>query len=72
MFKYENIKEYFKGFIVGTTQTLVGHPFDTIKTRIQINNKIKFFQLYRGIIFPLLSHSITNSILFGSYDYFKK
>ena len=71
MFKHENIKEYFKGFVVGSTQTIFGHPFDTIKTKLQTNKKIDFFKLHRGISFPLLSHSITNSILFGSYNYFK-
>ena len=32
MFEHENIKEYFKGSAVGVTQTIFGHPFDTIKT----------------------------------------
>ena len=72
MFEYENIKEYFKGFFVGSTQTLVGHPFDTIKTKLQTNHKINFWKLHRGALFPLLSSSITNSIMFGSYDYFNK
>lgn len=72
MFEHENIKEYFKGSIVGVTQTIFGHPFDTIKTRLQTNNKIDVFKLHRGVSFPLLSSSLTNSVMFGSYDYFKK
>ena len=72
MFEYENIKEYFKGFVVGSTQTVIGHPFDTIKTKLQTNKKIDVFKLHRGVIFPLLSSSIINSIMFGSYDYFNK
>lgn len=72
MFECKNIKEYFKGFIVGSTQTVIGHPFDTIKTKLQTNQKINPLKLYRGVTFPLFSSSIINSIMFGSYDYFNE
>jgi solute carrier family 25 carnitine/acylcarnitine transporter 20/29 len=66
-----NIKEYIKGFLVGSTQTVIGHPFDTIKTNIQANKKVNILKLHRGIIFPLVSNSFINSVLFGSYDHFR-
>lgn len=72
MFENENIREYFKGFFVGSTQTLIGHPLDTIKTRIQANKKVNVLKLYRGMTYPLFSNSITNSIMFGTYNYFQQ
>ena len=51
-------------------QVLVGHPFDTIKTRIQSSKSINILTLHRGITFPLLSTSLINSVMFGSYGYF--
>ena len=62
--------DFVKGFLVGNAQTIVGHPFDTIKTILQTNNKINIFQLHRGMSFPLLSSSLINSIMFGGYGYF--
>lgn len=64
--------EYFKGFFVGCSQTIVGHPFDTVKTRIQAGQTIDINKLYRGISFPLITSCLTNSIMFGSYSYFRE
>lgn len=61
--------EFLKGFIVGSSQTISGHPFDTIKTNIQANRKIHLNKLYKGIFFPFISHSVINSFLFGFYSY---
>lgn len=66
----EYFKEYFRGFFVGCTQTFVGHPFDTAKTRIQAGQPIDVKKLYRGMSFPLLTSCLTNSIMFGSYSRF--
>ena len=30
---------FISSFIAGSFQTLMGHPLDTVKTRIQLNNK---------------------------------
>ena len=62
--------DFAKGFLIGNAQTIVGHPFDTIKTRIQSSKSINIFTLHRGITFPLLSTSLINSVMFGSYGYF--
>lgn len=35
-----NIKNFISGEISGLSIVLVGHPFDTIKTRIQYNKKV--------------------------------
>ena len=68
------------GFCAGLVQTIVGHPLDTIKTRIQIdNNNIKsvlnnfiknekILSLYKGALMPLIGNSILNSFLF-TYHY---
>ena len=61
--------EFFKGFIVGSSQIISGHPFDTIKTNIQANRKINFNKLYKGIFFPFISNSVINSLMFGCYSY---
>tara|TARA_B100000575_G_C23118558_1_gene646946 strand:- start:441 stop:1175 length:735 start_codon:yes stop_codon:yes gene_type:complete len=67
-------------FCAGLVQTIVGHPLDTIKTRIQIdNNNIKkvlnnikknenLLSLYKGGLMPLIGNSILNSFLF-TYHY---
>ena len=62
--------DFIKGFLIGNAQTIVGHPFDTIKTRIQGGKTINIFTLHRGVTFPLLTTSLINSIMFGSFGYF--
>ena len=67
-------------FCAGIVQTIIGHPLDTIKTRIQIdNNNIKkvlttiykndnILSLYKGALMPLIGHCLLNSFLF-TYQY---
>lgn len=61
---------FISSFIAGSVQTLIGHPFDTLKTQIQINkfNKLNKFiylsQLYRGAIPSLYAGCFQNGILF--------
>lgn len=69
-------------FIAGIAQTLIGHPFDTIKTYKQINptmninsvtnNLVKnngLFYLYRGFIPPLIGGCLQNSFIFSTENY---
>ena len=63
-------KDFLIGGLIGGSQGIVGHPFDTIKTQMQAGKQINFFKLHRGLSFPLLTSSLTNSIMFGSYSYF--
>ena len=70
------------GVVAGGCGIFVGHPFDTLKTRMQVG---KYFdtskqytriqtirQLYRGIVPPLLTAGFMQSINFSLYERFKK
>ena len=64
------MNEFLAGAVSGFSQTIVGHPLDTIKVRIQngVSTKgLKPSHYYRGVAYPLVSASIINSILFGTY-----
>lgn len=66
------MSDFFAGSISGLSQTLVGHPFDTIKVLIQNNRShtgLQFKDYYRGIMYPMISNSIINGILFPTYNY---
>lgn len=62
------------GFISGIVQTLIGHPFDTIKVYYQnsLKKKIKLTNLYRGISYPLLTNSCVTSLNFSVYSYMRE
>tara|TARA_B110000208_G_C11745874_1_gene421708 strand:- start:255 stop:932 length:678 start_codon:yes stop_codon:yes gene_type:complete len=67
--------DFYNGIIVGTVQTLIGHPFDTLKvlqqTGVTINyNNIYSTRLFRGILYPMCGSGLFNSIQFGTYQYF--
>ena len=59
------------GFFAGVTQTVIGHPFDTIKVLIQ--NKKPWYNIgmknyYRGFNYPLVGSIIINSVSFSSFE----
>lgn len=62
------MSEFYLGLSVGSVQTIIGHPLDTIKTNFQNNSKTKYciFNLYRGLSYPLTSSAIVNGFLFYS------
>ena len=65
------MSDFFAGACVGTSQALIGHPFDTVKVLIQ--NKRRWFGLplknyYRGWRFPLASGTIFNCTVFPIYE----
>lgn len=67
--------EYAIGYSVGITQTLVGYPLDTIKTRLQNSNVTRItpgVKLAVGIRFPLVNSTIINTMTFGNRDLFQK
>jgi solute carrier family 25 carnitine/acylcarnitine transporter 20/29 len=70
--------DFLYGMIGGFTGTLVSHPFDTIKTRIQSNTSkniidaVKMKRLYAGLPAPLFGIMMEKSIVFGSYNMAKK
>lgn len=66
-------------FLAGISQTLIGHPFDTIKTFKQVEykksvnditknliNKNGIFYLYRGFLPPLFGGCIQNCFIFST------
>lgn len=65
------MNDFYAGFLVGITQTIVGHPLDTIKVlyqnKLQINN-IKPSTLYRGWKFPMFSAGLFNCTVFPIYE----
>lgn len=64
----------FVGAIIGSSQTIMGHPLDTLKTikqnsdKIVKFNKFNIFSLYKGIKYPLIVNTIYNSSLFYLFD----
>lgn len=61
--------EFGVGVLIGGVQTIIGHPFDTIKILQQNKIKIKYASkiLYNGVSIPLIFNGLSNSIMFGMY-----
>jgi len=61
------------GAISGICGLVISHPFDTIKTHIQRNQKIHYDlrSLYKGISAPILGIGIEKAVVFGSYSNLK-
>ena len=65
------MNDYVYGGISGIFQTIVGHPFDTIKVYLQ-NGKVlryNYKSLIAGINYPIATSSLISSINFGTYNY---
>ena len=62
------IHDLIAGGISGTASVLVGHPFDTIKVRLQVGDKIgtNIRSLFLGMAAPLSTAAAVNAILFSS------
>lgn len=60
------MQDFFHGAISGVVQTIVGFPFDTLKIRIQ-NNERNIFEksLFSGISYPMRSSVANCAITFG-------
>lgn len=79
-----NSKESIAGANAGLIGTILGFPFDTIKTRMQTTNLSMFLCIekiysdygfvgfYRGVGSPLVALTILNTVNFSSYSYFSK
>lgn len=70
----EKEKLALAGFLSGSIQCIIGHPFDTKKVLIQSKKNIyplTLKNLYKGLSYPLLTQSIVNSIMFTSYEFLK-
>ena len=68
------MNEFIAGSLGGLVGTILSHPIDTIKTRIQsglaknIFDAIHMKKLYSGIRAPLLGVPLEKSIVFGFYN----
>jgi solute carrier family 25 carnitine/acylcarnitine transporter 20/29 len=66
-----NYNSYFAGCLSGISQTIVGHPLDTIKVwsqNGQLSNELKkvnMRSLYSGVSYPLIASGFLNSVSFG-------
>ncbi|VVC26437.1 Mitochondrial carrier protein,Mitochondrial carrier domain,Mitochondrial substrate/solute carrier [Cinara cedri] len=70
--------DFLSGWMAGVVSTFVGHPMDTVRVIQQVTNtgivesvrsvysEQKFAGFYRGMMFPLLSTGVINSVLFGA------
>lgn len=63
------------GGVAGSMSVIVGHPFDTIKVRLQTSSSATMAStllggvgsLFRGMAAPLSTAAIVNAIIFGAY-----
>ncbi|CEM16029.1 unnamed protein product [Vitrella brassicaformis CCMP3155] len=75
---------FISGWVAGLSGIVVAHPFDTLKTRLQIGRTSSHHHfrlssltpryittLYAGVGPPLLVAGILQSCLFGSFNHFK-
>ena len=67
------MNEYVAGFLTGSLQTIIGHPFDTIKVRMQTNQKSYLTTgLFKGIQYPLWTNGLIGTASFGVYHHWIK
>jgi len=80
------LEEAFGGLCSGVVGTGIGYPLDVVKTRMQTSSsdrgmgkvmtgilrKEGFVSLYKGILPPLMSLSILNTIIFPTYACFRE
>ena len=61
---------FWAGLLSGIFQTIVGHPLDTLKVWKQNNSNIQpsFFNLYKGIKYPLIQNPLLCSSGFYTND----
>lgn len=69
--------EMIIGGIVGLTQNIIGHPFDTLKVLVQNGahiNKTNFMprHLYAGVAYPMAHLVLTNALVFDNYKTIKE
>ncbi|XP_030224701.1 solute carrier family 25 member 48 [Gadus morhua] len=77
-----HLDDFIAGWIGGASSVVVGHPLDTVKTRLQAGNSYRntlhcILTIYRketvtgffkGMSFPLASVTVYNSLVFGFFS----
>ncbi|MAI14403.1 MAG: hypothetical protein CMM15_10325 [Rhodospirillaceae bacterium] len=66
------MEQFYAGFVSGVFQTVIGHPFDTLKVWSQNYAKLKppkttLTNLFKGVHYPLLQAPFLTGISFGVY-----
>lgn len=76
------VEEFVAGWISGAVGLVLGHPFDTVKVRLQTQSTyqgivdcvVKTYRhesvlgFFKGMSFPIASVALVNSVLFGVYS----
>ncbi|XP_012666184.1 solute carrier family 25 member 45 isoform X3 [Otolemur garnettii] len=76
------VEEFVAGWISGALGLVLGHPFDTVKVRLQTQTTyqgitdcmVKIYRhesilgFFKGMSFPIASIAVVNSVLFGVYS----
>ncbi|KAM5301791.1 solute carrier family 25 member 48 isoform 1-T1 [Glossophaga mutica] len=76
------LEDFAAGWIGGAASVVVGHPLDTVKTRLQagvgygntlscirtVYRKESVFGFFKGMSFPLASIAVYNSVVFGVFS----
>ncbi|XP_022173686.1 solute carrier family 25 member 45-like [Myzus persicae] len=77
--QFLSVCDFLSGWTAGIVSTLIGHPIDTVKVVQQVtNNNVKttikdiyiqdkFKGYFRGMMFPILSVGVANSVFFRTY-----
>ncbi|KAF2199472.1 mitochondrial carnitine/acylcarnitine carrier protein [Delitschia confertaspora ATCC 74209] len=86
--KVKNYRGFVAGIASGITKLSVGHPFDTIKVRLQTSDKTRFKGpldcllqtlrnegvkgIYKGATPPLAGWMVMDSVMLGSLTYYRR
>ncbi|XP_046324019.1 solute carrier family 25 member 48 isoform X1 [Marmota monax] len=76
------LEDFAAGWIGGAASVIVGHPLDTVKTRLQAGvgygntfscirtmyKRESVFGFFKGMSFPLASIAVYNSVVFGVFS----
>lgn len=76
------LDDFIAGWVGGASSVIVGHPLDTVKTRLQAGNRYKntlhcivtiykketVAGFFKGLSFPLASITLYNSMVFGFFS----
>ena len=65
------MNDFISGCLAGITQTIIGHPLDTIKVLYQNKSKMdkpNIKNFYRGWKYPMVSGCVFNSTVFSVYE----
>ena len=77
-----HLYDLLPGLVTTGSKILIGYPFETIKTRVQVNKttytqelqyyKLRPFKLYKGCTLPLIASSFKRSVQFSIFEELNK